>query len=196
MNGSSSSTQVQRLLELLHCGHDSARAHLLEHGLERFRLLARRMLRRQQDLRALGETDDVVQHTLIRLHRALAQVKPTTARDFFGLAARQIRWVLRDFARKHAVAKCVTFPGHLALEDEPHDGAGEPTDLLEWADFHDKIDALPDEEREVFDLLLYQGMTQADAAALLGISLRSLKRRWQRARLRLRDALRGQWPSA
>ncbi len=186
------STHLQLLLEQLQAGHDSARDLLLENALERFRLLARRMFRRQADLRAVGETDDVLQQALLRLHRALTQVKPATVREFFGLAARQVRWVLGDLARKQAAARCVSYA---APEEEPQDAGGEPSDLLEWAEFHQKIDTLPDEEREVFDLLLYQGMAQAEAADLLGISVRSLKRRWQRARLRLRDALRGQWPS-
>jgi RNA polymerase sigma factor (sigma-70 family) len=186
------STRIRGLLELLRGGHDSARDQLLEHGLERFRLLARRMLRSQSDLRAIDETDDVLQQTLIRLHRALSQVQPATPKDFFGLAARQIRWVLRDLARKKAVAKRVTYTHQ--DEEPPAPMTNEPSDLAEWAEFHEQIDALPDEEREVFDLLLYQGLTQPDAADILGISLRSIKRRWQAARLRLRDALHGHWP--
>jgi RNA polymerase sigma-70 factor (ECF subfamily) len=128
---------------------------------------------------------------MVRLHRVLSQIRPHTVREFFGLAARQIRWVLCDLARKHSATKRVSY----SPEEEPRSKGGEPSDLLEWAEFHEKIDALPDEEREVFDVLFYQGMSQPDAAALLGISVRSVKRRWQSARLLLRDALRGEWPS-
>jgi DNA-directed RNA polymerase specialized sigma24 family protein len=66
---------------------------------------------------------------------------------------------------------------------------------VEWSDFHARIEALPDEEREMFDILLYEGMSQPEAAIVLQTSLRTVKRRWQRARLMLQQALRGEWPS-
>jgi RNA polymerase sigma-70 factor (ECF subfamily) len=53
---------------------------------------------------------------------------------------------------------------------------------------------LPAEDREVFDLIYYQGLSQAEAAGLLDISERTLQRRWQSARLALHDALAGQLP--
>jgi len=52
----------------------------------------------------------------------------------------------------------------------------------------------PPEERDAFDLLFYQGVHQADAATLLGVSESTVKRRWQAARLRLFDALGGKMP--
>jgi RNA polymerase sigma-70 factor (ECF subfamily) len=39
------------------------------------------------------------------------------------------------------------------------------------------IGKLPDEEREVFDLTRIQGMTQAETAQLLGVSVATVKRR-------------------
>ena len=42
------------------------------------------------------------------------------------------------------------------------------------------IDELPQEEREVFDLVRIQGMTQAEAAHVLGVSAEMLKRRLSR----------------
>jgi RNA polymerase sigma-70 factor (ECF subfamily) len=47
------------------------------------------------------------------------------------------------------------------------------------------VDRLPDDERETFQLIWYQGLTQAEVAALVDVSLRTVKRRWQSARLHL-----------
>ena len=74
------------------------------------------------------------------------------------------------------------------------DDTYDPVRLAEWTRFHDAAGSLPDEQREVFDLLYYQGMTQDEAAALLGVSDRTVKRRWLSARLALHDALGGQIP--
>ena len=54
--------------------------------------------------------------------------------------------------------------------------------------------SLEDEDREIFDLLWYQGLTQVEAARILGLSERQVNRRWMAARLRLADALGGQLP--
>jgi RNA polymerase sigma factor (sigma-70 family) len=53
----------------------------------------------------------------------------------------------------------------------------------------DAIDGLPDDEREVFDLVHIQGMSHADAAAVLGVSARTVPRRLNRAVLILSGKL-------
>src|SRR5262249_8460459 len=79
---------------------------------------------------------------------------------------------------------------------EPADESGDPTRLARWSEFHRKIETLPEEEREVFDLVWYQGLSQAEAADLLQVSERTIKRRWQSARLKLHDLLEGESPDA
>jgi RNA polymerase sigma factor (sigma-70 family) len=200
MGSPTSSTHLQHLLDRLHAGDDSARDVLVQHSVERFRVLARKMFRRQSDLRKFDETDDVLQKALVRLYRALVKVRPPDVRAFAGLAARQIRWVLHDLAAQALAAKHITygndvFAGGSPEQDEPAAPLGEPSDVLEWGEFHKHIESLPDEEREMFDLLFYEGLSQPEAAALLQTSLRTVKRRWQRARLMLRDAMRGDWPA-
>jgi RNA polymerase sigma factor (sigma-70 family) len=194
-----SSTYLQGLLDHYQAGQDSARAALLTHALNRFQALARRMFHSYPGLQALHETDDVLQAALVRLHRALAQVKPVTVRAFYGLGARQIRWVLQDLARKVGTGRNLvytgsTIPGPHPDQEGPEDLAGEPADFLEWAEFHERIEALPDEEREMFDLLLYEALSQEQAAGLIQVSVRTVKRRWQKARLALCASLRGEWP--
>jgi RNA polymerase sigma-70 factor (ECF subfamily) len=200
MGAYDSSTYLQHLLDLHQAGHDSARAGLLQHALERLQQVARRMFRCHPDWRALHETDDVLQEALLRLHRALAEVRPGAVRAFFALAARQIRWVLLDLARKAAAGHRPVYTGHAvpssrAEPDGPEDADGGPSDLLEWTEFHKKIEDLPADEREMFDLLFYEGLSQEEAGLLLGVSVRTVKRRWQQARLLLRAALRGSWPA-
>ena len=57
-----------------------------------------------------------------------------------------------------------------------------------------QVEKLTDEQREVFDLLWYEGLTQPEAATILGVSLKTVKRRWQDARLFLFEAMRGEAP--
>jgi RNA polymerase sigma-70 factor (ECF subfamily) len=195
----SSSAHLQELLDLFRAGHAPACDALLQHSLERVRQLAHQMFHQHANLHRLDETDDVLQKAMIRLRQALSKLKPAHVRAFYGLAARQIRWVLRDLAREMARARAVVrtgrgLPACPLGEGEPIDRADEPGDLLAWSEFHESIERLPDEARQMFDLLYYEALPQAEVAALLQVSLRTVKRRWQRARLLLHQALQGERP--
>ncbi len=186
MPDATATADLQTLLDALPAGGDAARNALLSHSRERFARLARRMFPRTSRLRHLGETDDVLQRAMIRLHKALGDVAPTDVPAWLGLAARHIRWTLHDMARE--LASPVKSWGGPSLSDLPHEPVApdaEPADFLEWAEFHERAGALPDDEREVFDVLFYDGLTQEDAAAVLHLSERTVRRRWQRARLLL-----------
>ena len=51
------------------------------------------------------------------------------------------------------------------------------------------IDGLPEDEREVFDLVGIQGLTHAEAATVVGVSEKTVQRRLNRARLLLVEQL-------
>ncbi|MBL9124304.1 MAG: sigma-70 family RNA polymerase sigma factor, partial [Planctomycetaceae bacterium] len=73
-------------------------------------------------------------------------------------------------------------------------GGGAPDESLHRAEsleqLYEAIAKLPDDEREVVDLVWLHELSQAEAATLLGITLRTVGRRWRRARLRLFAQLR------
>lgn len=192
-----------RLAELLcaaNRGDTNARQALIAYACDRLRRLARRMFRDYPRLRRWEETDDVFQAAMFRLYRSLGEAQPSSTRHFFNLAALQIRRTLLDLARRHFgpeghAANHYTDGLGLAADDaggplHSVDAAGEETMALNrWTAFHEAIDNLTDQHREMFDLLWYQGLEQEEAARLLGVSIRTVKRRWQSARLALHAAL-------
>lgn len=66
-----------------------------------------------------------------------------------------------------------------------------PSSLAEWAEFHEQVAQMPEEEQEAFCLLWYQCLGQEEAADVLGVSLRTMKRRWRDARLWLDESMGG-----
>jgi len=187
-------TVLARWLERLEVGCPDAREAVIEHTCERLRNMARSMLRASPKVRRFEQTDDVLQDALIRLHRSLAEVRPSTAKEFYGFAATQLRRQLIDLARKHYGPQGIG-TNHAPDGDEFVIRASQPPDTLnEWTDFHEQIDRLPESEKEIVHLLWYEGMTQSDTASILGISLATLKRRWQSARVRLADWMEGDCP--
>jgi RNA polymerase sigma factor (sigma-70 family) len=194
-----STTDLQASLDRLRAGDSSARDALLESSRQRLVLLARRMLRRFPGVRRWEETDDVCQRVLLRLDRLLETVQPTSVRDYLRLASMHTRHVLIDLARHyHGPEGIGTHHASPArrpqstsppADSPPAADVDDPAELVAWEEFHLLVEKLPAEEREVFDLLWYQGVSQKEAAGLLGLSLSTVKRRWLSARLRVGERL-------
>ncbi len=198
------STIIQDCLDRLHQGDASARSALLECACERLGRLARKMLKGFPRVQRWEQTDDVLQNALVRLRRALESTSPESVRSFLNLAAVQIRRELIDLARHYdgptqmAAHHESWMPPDGArespLERVADDGTDDPEHLEAWSRFHRCVESLSDEDREFFDLLWYQGLTQAEAAEVLGLSEKTINRRWVAARMRLGMALGNQLP--
>ncbi len=80
-----SDTQLQLLLGRA-LDDEAARGALLDYTCDRLLRLTRKMFHARRDLRRWEQTDDVFQNALLRLHRALSEVKPESVRHFFNLA--------------------------------------------------------------------------------------------------------------
>ena len=201
-----STTRIPLLLDRLRAGECSARDELVGIVYERLRRLSRRMLRDYPRVRRWEETDDVCQDAAMRLCRALGEVGPATVRSFVNLAAVQIRRELIDLARHydgpeglgrhHASRGGAGEEGSGAPAGPPEaaDDTSDPARLAVWTEFHQTIGSLPDGERELFDLLHYQGLSQAEAAALLDVTERVVKYRWRAVRVKLHDLMDGRLP--
>jgi RNA polymerase sigma-70 factor (ECF subfamily) len=206
-NGVNQSVQIQGWLDRLQAGDESARKELLNCACERLTRLTRTMLKSYQRVKRWEQTDDVFQNAVMRLYRSLGEVRPASVGDFFRLAALNIRRELLDLAKhyygpqgqgaKHASLGQGQESGSLPQAPlEQPDAGDDPSRLAAWTEFHSQVGQLPEEEREVFDLLWYQELSQAEAAVVLQVSERTVKRRWQSARLKLHQALKGVLPES
>src|SRR5262245_17038794 len=181
---------------------------------------ARRLLHgRYARLEPFAQTDDVVQQLYLKILRnqdrfwVNAHGEPVRSlAEFFGHASAWMRDVLCDLLRQ-ACGRDDNRPRAVPLDGGPSDTGplhalyGGPSDtgplhelssstldgekLRRWTEFHEAVARLPGDLRAVFDLLWYQGMSQAEAAALLGIAVRTVKLRWMKARLQVQEALGG-----
>jgi len=192
-------TELQSWLDRMEAGDESAREELIRHSCERLRRLTRKMLKRFPKLRRWEQTDDVLQNSLFRLHRSLRDVQPQSTRHFFALATTQIRRELIDLTRHHfgSMGHAANYQTDEKGEDRSaiREPLAQPTTLEEWSDFHQQVETLPDQEQEVFNLLWYEGLTQDEAASVLEVNVRTVKRRWQSARYLLYEALDGEPPN-
>ena len=124
------------------------------------------------------QADELLGAVAERLLKAMREARPQTVRQFFALANQHMRWELNDLARRLdeqpiAVELCeglVPAPASSSISGLSPDGLR----ML------GAIDELPEDEREVFDLVRIQGMTQTETAKLLGVADVTVKRRLNR----------------
>lgn len=179
--------ELRQLLDRHRAGELAVRDELLRRTEDRLLRLTRKLLRQHPRLRRFEESRDVLQQALLRLQRSLTRRPPETVEHFFRLAALEIRHALIDLVRQH-------FGPHGAGTQEVHDveappeppaGRDSPLLLLAWEEFHQKIETLPAEERQVFELRWYHGLSVEQSAEILGRSVSWIKRYWAQARQRL-----------
>ncbi|WP_013627521.1 RNA polymerase sigma factor [Rubinisphaera brasiliensis] len=186
-------TDLQHELLRLSEGCLDSRRTIIDLCCQRLRVMARRMLKSYGHIQRWSDTDDVLQNSLLRLHRALATVQPESVRKFYGLASTQIRRELIDLARSHFGPQGIgtKHDSDAGKASEQVADDFEPESLEEWTAFHEAVEGLPDAEREAFSLTFYDGLNQTEAARVVGCSLATLKRRLLSARLLLQEQLRG-----
>jgi RNA polymerase sigma-70 factor (ECF subfamily) len=139
------------------------------------------------------QSDEMLGAVVERLLKALREARPATVRQFFALAAQHMRWELNDLARR-----LDSQPGAVGVTDgmvpaPPSSGSGLTPECRQMIE---AIEALPADEREAFDLVRIQGMTQAEAAAVLGVAPKTVKRRLDRGLRLLTERLDDLRPDA
>jgi len=199
---SENASHLQLLIDGVAKGDPAATEALIERSVDRLRALAHRQLCGFPSVRRWEQTDDVLQGASRRLLRALASVHPPTVRDFFNLCSELIRRELIDLQRHHfgpqgTARHYVTPPPDEYDDDNLRNGAADFTSpratavdaALERAEIHARVAELPEELIEVVNLLWYQELTQDEAAAALGMSKKSVGRRWREAKVMLHRLL-------
>jgi RNA polymerase sigma factor (sigma-70 family) len=123
------------------------------------------------------QVDELLGAVVERLIKALREARPASVRQFFSLACQHMRWELNDLARRldQQVAAVELNADHVPAPASS--GTGLTPDGLRMLA---AIENLPDEEREAFDLVRIQGLTQTEAAQVLGVSVMTVKRRLNR----------------
>jgi len=170
--------------------------------MRRLRLLAHKILDDIPSVRRFEDTDDLLQNSVVRLWKYLAERQPETPVDYFRLAACLIRRELIDLSRHHFGQRNspVIFESPSSASDESvgqprhresNEDSSDPQKLSQWTEFHEYVEKLPEEDRSLFDLLWYQGLTMSETSELLGLPLRSLGRCWKSVRIRLYRDLAG-----
>jgi RNA polymerase sigma-70 factor (ECF subfamily) len=184
---------IQRYLDALpgDAAAEPVVRELLERAVGRLRLLCATFLYKSYPRLTRPpvnlETDELLGGVVAGLLTALRTTHPPTVRRFFALANQHMRWQLNDLARRldqRPAAAALPESGVAASPASTASGLSpDGRRMLEV------IEGLPEDEREVFDLVGIQGLTHAEAATVVGVSEKTVQRRLNRARLLLAEQL-------
>lgn len=166
-------------------GSPSAQQALWPHVYEELRALAHRRL--------LGHRPGETLHTTALVHEAYLRLFDGRRVDyqdrthFVALAARAMRFVLVDHVRACLTDKRGGALPDIAFDEDQHREPDErlaerATDLLSLHDALERLSALDDRLTALVEYRFFGGLTYEEIADVTGLSLRTVKRDWRRAR--------------
>jgi RNA polymerase sigma factor (sigma-70 family) len=198
MSAEQTTAAVQRYLDAL-AGDQPAEPivrALLDRSVRRLQLLCSNLLYRKYRRLTLPPVnlhpDEILDAVVGRLIKAMRSVRPQSVRQFFALVNQHMRWELNDVARRLDEQPIALELCEDLVAAPPSSGSVLTPDGHRMLD---AIDELPEDEREVFGLLHVQGLTQAEAAEVVGVSVRTVQRRLNRSLLSLAEQLDDLRPS-
>ena len=134
-------------------------------------------------------TDHTLQPTAL-VHEAYLRlaVEPTARWNnrshFIAVAARAMRRILVDHARKHNAAKRGSGAVRVAFEESDRMAVspGDAVDLVALDDALGRLANLDPRQARIVELRYFGGLSIEETATVIGSSIRTVKRDWQMAR--------------
>ena len=175
-----SSHRITSLLQSWSRGDEAAVAELTPLVLAELRALARAYMRRERSNHSLQATG-LVNECYVRLLQART-VDWQNRAHFFALSARLMRRILVDFARSRQYSKRGGGAEHVAFDDAQL--VVEPgRDLVALDDALTALAAIDERKSQVVEMRFFGGLTNEEAADVLGVSAKTVMREWQIAKV-------------
>lgn len=181
--------EVTRFLVAWREGDRDALDRLFPIVYETLKSLASRQLRRGRPGGTL-DTTALVHDAYLRLvdqTRVVAQDR----NHFFALAARAMRHILVDHARRRGAAKRGGGKPLRELEEDDAAVAARAAEVVLVDQALERLESLDPRLGKLVELRFFVGLSVEETAAVLGVSDRTVKRDWQKARAFLFRALSG-----
>ncbi len=178
---------VTRLLADLRGGDEAALNDLFPLVYAELRALAHRQLGREG--RGTLNTTAVVHEAYLRL--VGNDLAPEDRRHFFNLAARAMRHIIIDHARRHLAKKRGGGAPHSMLEENDVAVEARAEELIDLNSALERLGALDERLGHVVELRFFAGLSVEETASSLGVGERTVKRDWRKARAFLFDELHG-----
>jgi RNA polymerase sigma factor (TIGR02999 family) len=179
--------RAARLLAEVRVGKRTSLEALLPLVYEELKGIAASYMRRERGSHTLQPTA-LVNEACIRMLDA-PRIDAQDRQQFLALAARVMRQVLVDHARRHDAQKRGGAKERVTLSDDVGALGGTDLDVLALDEALTRLAALDPRKAQVVELRFFAGMTSKEAGAVLGVSETTAEDDWYMARAWLRDRL-------
>lgn len=182
------SGDLTTLIRAARDGDSAARDRLFQATYPELRRIARARLR-AVPRHTMLDTTALVHECYLRF-AAAGRVELDDRRHFVGYAAKIMRSVIVDTARERLARRRGGEHRTVTLDSEIADPATDAVD--EILRLHDALDGLAQHDARlvsVVELRYFAGLTEEQIAELLGVTERTVRRDWQKARLLLAESL-------
>jgi RNA polymerase sigma factor (TIGR02999 family) len=178
--------ELRHLLQRAHYGDKQAQEQAFAVAYGELRALARAHLKNGGRDTLLGTT--VLVHESYLRFRNAGRLGGAECGRFFSYAARVMRSVIIDFARRRQTERrrghCVHVPQTIEHSRPSEDQIIKVSDALEV------LQQLDERLARVVEMRYFAGMTEGEIACALGITDRTVRRDWEKAKLLLMASLR------
>jgi RNA polymerase sigma factor (TIGR02999 family) len=174
--------EITDALLALRSGAPDAADRLMTRVYGELRAMAHRQLGAERPGHTL-RTTDLVHEAYFKLVDQ-ARASWTDRAQFFAVAARVMRRILVDYARRHRALRRGGGRERVSLEDIGGAlTASQPADeLLSLDEALDRLEAVDERLSRVVECRFFGGLTEAETAEALGVNARTVTRDWVRAR--------------
>ncbi len=121
-------------------------------------------------------------HELYLRVSAGAPLQVVDRQHFFAAAARAMRWILIENARRRQCERHGGGQVMISLDDQIPDAPSSRTSVLALEQCLEALEAISPQRRQVVELRFLAGMEFSEIAGLLDVSERTVYRDWERAR--------------
>jgi RNA polymerase sigma-70 factor, ECF subfamily len=182
-------SETTRLSGALRNGEPEAEARLGDLTYRELRKIAAGHLRRERSARSL-QTTDLVHEAYLRLAAQAGSAWRDRA-HFFQVAAHVMRQFLIDRARRRRADKRGGGIREISLDRGLDLGEANSPDLLALDEALTRLQAVDERQCKLVEMRFFAGMSDAEIAAALGVSDRTVNREWRLARAWLYKELYG-----
>jgi len=181
--------EITRLLSGMRRGDRDAESRLMKLVYRELRSRAGRCMRGERPDHTLQPTALVNEAYLRLTHKDRIDWKSRA--HFYAVACAEMRRILVDHARHRAAAKRGGPVHKIPLEDAAAYCTSRPEELLALDDALQQLAEWAPRAARVVEMLFFGGLTEAEIAEVLGISVRTVKRDWSAARACLYSQMGG-----
>lgn len=180
--------EITVLLGAARQGDSAAMSRICELLYPELRRLARARLRASEPL-TLIDTTVLVHESYLRLVK-IGRVQIADRTHFMRYAARAMRSTIIDFVRQKHAERRGGGLRHETLDTGIVDSVSEcEDDVIRLGEAIEQLVAVDDRAMQVVEMRYFAGMSETEIAEALGVTKRTVRRDWQKAKLLLKAAM-------